>query len=193
MDTDDPKYAIYRINVTWVMDGAHREHDKPDSWQIRGLPEGRRRNATGFTEMYRDDPGLDGIRQTVTGEWWPAFKKKGENPSDPTITIERQPDDCWCQGWFDHWTFDIGQSDADVLVSFERFLERKGVRISYSHDEHQYNALDPDVPYSAMGAEDRWRWRGQKLADGGHDDDNRTEPPCRCDGCRKRGVIRIIH
>lgn len=189
MDTDDPKYAIYRISVTWVMDGSH-EGEKPDSFWIRNLPEGRKRNGTGFTRMYRDDPGLEGVRKTLHGEWWPAYMKKGENPGDPTITIERQPDDCWCLTWFSHWTFDVGQTDAEVLASFERFLERKGLRLNYGHDP--YYSHD-DAGYSSMGAEDRWRWRGQKSADGGHDDDNRTEPPCRCDGCRKLGRIVIIH
>ncbi len=191
MGTDDPKYAIYRIDVKWVMDGSH-EGEKPDSFWIRDLPEGRKRNGTGFTRMYRDDPGLEGIRQKVRDEWWPAFKKKGENPSEPTITIERQPDDCWCLTWFSHWTFDVGQSDAEALASFARFLERKGVPVFSSYEYDRYY-MPGSGAYCAMGAEDRWRWRGLKSADGGHDEDNRTEPPCRCDGCRKHGIIRIIH
>jgi hypothetical protein len=38
-----------------------------------------------------------------------------------------------------------------------------------------------------MGAEDRWRWYG------GDSYENKTDPPCRCNGCKKAGVIRINH
>jgi hypothetical protein len=35
-----------------------------------------------------------------------------------------------------------------------------------------------------MGAEDHWRWRGEREGD---------PPPCRCEGCKKCGFIRINH
>lgn len=40
-----------------------------------------------------------------------------------------------------------------------------------------------------MGAEDRWRW-GAASENG---DNNQDPPPCRCYGCKDRGVIAINH
>lgn len=94
--------------------------------------------------------------------------------------------------WFQHKTFDIGLTDAEYVKSFERFLQRKGVRMNYA-PSYDNSTFDDNGGYVAMGGEDRWRWRGAKKANGGDGEDNRTEPPCRCDGCKKSGVVRIIH
>ena len=56
----------------------------------------------------------------------------------------------WCDGWFSHYSFDVGMSDHEVLASFERYVER---------------VLRSDLPEienggRLMGAEDRWRWHG---------------------------------
>lgn len=83
----------------------------------------------------------------------------------------------WWEKWFNHFTFDVGQSDEEVLRSFSDYVAwvqglQEGGRVPSGH------------PLAClMGAEDRWRWKG---ADGGI-------APCRCEGCKKNGLIGINH
>jgi hypothetical protein len=65
----------------------------------------------------------------------------------------------------------------------ERLNQLEGKNIPFSDGTGFYWQ---DV-YCLMGAEDRWRWSG------GDSYENRTDPPCRCDGCKKAGVIRVDH
>lgn len=83
--------------------------------------------------------------------------------------------DSWKLTWFSHMTYDLGQSDEEVLRSFEDFVSR-----------NEYHGPDMDLKASRclMGAEDRWRWRGEK-------DD--SPAPCRCEGCKNHELIRINH
>jgi hypothetical protein len=71
----------------------------------------------------------------------------------------------WCLTWFCHQTFDIGLTDEEYLESF------------YDYVNTTKNQL--------MGAEDRWRWHGEN--------NDRQNPVCRCEHCKKHGLIRIGH
>jgi len=104
-----------------------------------------------------------------------------ESPSKPVAEWYYSHHESWCLGWFSHHTFDRGQSDEDILESFDRYVWRCQV----VNERHRYRG-DPEEPepFLLMGAEDRWRWSGQP------EDRN---PPCRCDGCKKWGLIRICH
>lgn len=185
---NDPKYPIYRIDVKWSMDDDKPE-ETHENWR-KNLSLGRQWNSTGFNKMYRVDPGLEKIRDQCL-EWWGKYIKKGENPSEPEFNIEPQEEETWCMGWFDHWTFDISQSDEEALISFEQFLKRKGIEnLNYGCDPYYEHRQDG---YPTMGAEDRWRWGGIKDPNGEDTSDNKTDPPCRCSGCKKNGVIRIVH
>lgn len=98
----------------------------------------------------------------------------------------------WCLGWFDHYTFDIGQSDSDLYESFEKYVRR------YEHMQNipvekieEYG----DSYLCLMGAEDRYRWGHYKRDKNGKISypEEFLSGPCRCNACKKAGVVRIEH
>jgi hypothetical protein len=89
-------------------------------------------------------------------------------------------DDEWCLTWFSHYTFDTGQTDEEVLESFRNFVYRYENNIKRTQS-------------SLMGAEDRWRWKGLHYPDGENAAAIETDPPCRCEFCKRDGIIRIGH
>lgn len=80
---DDPKYPIYYMAVRWSMDGEH-DAEYPNSH--KGLPEGRKWNSTGFSRMFREDPGMEEVER-IAAQWWEKYTKKGANPSEPEFTV----------------------------------------------------------------------------------------------------------
>lgn len=101
------------------------------------------------------------------------------------ITFELDYWETWCVGWFSHRTFPRGRSDAELVASFSRYVDRHERYQDYLSDR----VVDPDTKaVCLMGAEDRWRWCGE--------DRDRTEgatPICRCAGCLEQGVVRVNH
>jgi len=77
--------------------------------------------------------------------------------------------------WFCHSTRPAGRSDVEIMQHFERY-------VAWVLD----NRLDTDHdgPISLMGAEERWRWRGEEEG---------SAPPCRCKGCVESDRVRINH
>ncbi len=197
---DHPRYAIYSGRVSY-----HRELTSCDlasrsdlSKRCEGLPQHRIRDRSDWSGwIYRDDPGLDVVRKRLIEVWEnyisdpPCQRSSDFVPRDPqdveflAVLVEHEE---WVLTWFCHQTFDIGQSDEEVLASFERVLSRKGVRVDASYDPYGIAARSQIKDYCAMGAEDRRRWSGAF-----DDQGNRTPAPCRCEECKKAGMIRINH
>jgi len=185
---DYPTYAIYTASVRYTRELM--DYDlRNAAWverDTKGLPRFRIRDRTHwYGWMYREDPGEDEVRIRLQQVWeeyvaHPDAARSPDyvprNPGDVEFHVGPVEYEEWCLTWFCHQTFDIGQTDDEVLRSFSRFLARKGVH----GGDHEYG----DGKYCAMGAEDRWRWHGET-----HDD----PPPCRCDGCKKAGMVRIGH
>lgn len=175
---EDAKYPIYSIGAKWLQDGVD---DLRGRWYPFPPPEGRMWNSTSFHRMYKDDPGEESVRKWALEEWWPGYdEEKHPNASDLTITITRS-EETWCLEWFQHKTFDAGQTDSEALASFERYVRR------YEFIQDIQPGEIPDGYRCLMGAEDRWRWSGGPTAQ------DKSEPPCRCEHCKKQGVIRIGH
>lgn len=183
-------YPIWRINVKWIQDGNQSQY--PKTWW-EGLPEGKFYNSTSYYIMYKEPKSYDEIYQESV-EWFNKYKNndklKDKNVSDEQIMIEFIRYETWCGQHFNHYTYDTGQTDEEILVSFEKFVQRmeilnlrEGKEVHFRDGSGSYWQ---DV-YCLMGAEDRWRWSG------GNSYENRTDPPCRCDGCKKYGLIRINH
>src|SRR3990167_6008579 len=122
---NDIMYPIYSIEATWVEDG---KHDPECEWRNHGLPEGRVHNRSSFSKMFREEPGLDAVIEFGRNEWWPNYviadkwsmgPVAARNPTDIEITAKLVIHESWCCTWFSHYTFDVGQTDAEALDSFQ--------------------------------------------------------------------------
>lgn len=166
MAFDDPKYPQYGVSVRWKYN--NKDGKRAD-------------NSVYLHLMFKEDPGSDGVATLIQNEWWPQFRENRPIGTDgaslPDWDITQQPDETWCLGWFQHWTFDVGQSDGEALASFDAFVGR------YRHMQDRADEF-PGVYRLLMGAEDRWRW-------GKNSNDGKTV--CRCKSCVKQGKIRIDH
>jgi hypothetical protein len=169
-------YPIYQINVRW-------SEDYPPDAEKRlpqvGLPAGRFWNGTGQHRMEREDCDPEAVRAEIIAEWWPEYAKKRLAPADLSVEVKLIQREVWCSGWFFHWTWDVGLSDPEVLVSFERYVSRI----------QRSDRSETEIGSLLMGAQDRWRWTGR--ASGLPSEP--TLPPCRCEGCKKLGIVRIVH
>jgi len=198
------KYPVYRLSATWTQDGKNEKDKYPESRMYKDMPEGKIRNSSGSTRMFKEPPSDEEL-----ADWKVKFEdairtddsrkedgKRHKNLTDYTSEIECKGEDSWCLTWFSHYTFDTGQSDEDVLKSFQDFVDEKislNSENGHWNNEHNLNIDYKKHPYYClMGAEDRWRWSGSK-DDAKNIEDNTTEAPCRCVHCKKQGVIRINH
>lgn len=173
--TNYPTYPIYRIIAKWSEDGTWID-ENPKRYE--GLCTGRVWNSTSSYKMFKEEKSKEEL-DSFLNEWWLSYLKlkneeKIKNPELKTLTIEYFEHESWCLTWFQHYTFDIGQTDEEVLDSFEMFVRRKETQ---SNEKNEYD------PYCLMGANDRWRWCGDKG----------TPAPCRCIHCKEQGLIRIGH
>ena len=174
----EPTYPQHTIILRWEQDDVQNQKYPRD---YEGLPEGRIRNCVSLNRMYREIRTEGEIYLWALDEWWPLYvaeKLADLNPSVPTVTIKDKGRETWILSWFEHWTFDYGQTDAEAIASFRAYVDRYAHMQDWAmdwRDKPEYRCL--------MGAEDRWRWKGE--GDG--------PAPCRCVHCVKQGVIRIGH
>ena len=162
------KYPIYNFDFKWEENG---DHDFKYPEFNKGLPEGRVHNGCNFNRMFKDDQTLKELNE-YSNKWWDENCEKNidKNIQLESMSISFVEKETWLLTWFCHVTIDDGQTDEEVLESFENFVSRK-------------EELGRDV-YCLMGAGDRWRWCGE----------NENSPaPCRCQFCKEKGVIRIGH
>jgi hypothetical protein len=177
----EPKYPIYRISAKW-------SYKRPEGRERiesldKDLPDDRSGNAVSFTKMFKEPKTQEEI-DLFAQEWWQKYteaKLKDSAPELLELKGEYVEDETWHLTWFQHETFDYGQTDKEALASFEAFVQRKE-QLNLEH-RRKGHAMDA---YCLMGAEDRYRWTGGES-------DNRTPPPCRCEHCKKQGLLRIGH
>lgn len=184
---NEQKYPIYKFYFKWIQDGEHKDEYGSNH---KGLRKGRIHNLTSIHQMYKEELTDKELRKKALNMFRHWNKEdKFKNVSQLKINIKFLHYETWCLGWFSHWTFDIGQSDADAVNSFDKFVWRirqQNTKNGYDDDGRSYEGNI--LPYYClMGAEDRYRWSGK------NDNDEQTEPPCRCSGCKKNGIIRIVH
>ena len=177
-------YPIYYFSAKWSQKADIEKYKDSPNWTI-GLPKGRIWDSTGFSKMFKEEKEqkeLDGIIM----EWWDKYiqneKFNGKEVKLLYLKVEFKEKETWHCTWFQHETFDTGQTDIEVLQSFERFVSRK------EDLNQQFQDLHDRDQHCLMGAEDRWRWHGGRDENG----DN-TPAPCRCEHCKKQGLIRIAH
>ena len=167
-------YPIYSFSAKWSEKADVEKYKDNPKWNV-GLSEDRIWNSTSFTKMFKEEKEqgeLDGFIM----DWWERYsqndKFKDKEPKLLFLKAQFKEKETWHLTWFEHETFDTGQTDDEVLDSFERFVSRKEFLSECC----------------LMGAEDRWRWHG------GRDENGENKPaPCRCEHCKNQGVIRIAH
>ena len=188
------KYPIYSVSAKWTQDGE--QDPKYPKW-YEGLPEGRIWNSTGFTKMFKEEL-TDEELKAFAEDWWEKYienqKDKDrnpiKNPDQLQLTYKIVEFEEWNLTWFQHETFDEGQTDEEVLRSFSDYVDRvqdKNQEIEWNYPEEEWHKQGHKV---LMGAEDRWRWHG---AGPNGEPDDRSPAPCRCKYCKEQGVIRIAH
>jgi hypothetical protein len=157
-------YPIYKFEIKWKQSKGSEEPFN---------------NGTGFNLMKKEAMSEDEI-ESFKKEWWEKYQEKSLKGLNTELVSFGHSFyfETWCLLWFNHETFDVGQSDEEALASFERYVSR--------HEDHQRGIQPGQI--CLMGAEDRWRWRGADEDGAGH-----TPAPCRCEGCKESGMIRINH
>ena len=179
---DEIAYPIYHESARWIQDGEHTG----STCQWEGLPEGRIWNDALFHyRMFKEEQSRT-TRDLRLLDWWGKYKTEklaGKNPTLIYLRSDYAEHEVWCLEWFQHFTFGIGTTDEQVLESFQKFVDRKNRLNDRNRGEPNYKE------YCLMGAEDRWRWKGSQDGDPKQD----TPPPCRCEHCKKHGLIRIGH
>lgn len=187
----EKRYPIYSYSWKWTQDT--KKDKKYADYECEGLPNGRMRNMMSSRRMLRYKPNTMCAIKNATEHWYDYCKgKKNDeycpiiNPRDLEIKIEFVWYETWCPEWFGHRTFDRGQSDREVLDSFEEYVYRIQ---NINRNEGNYDEGYWSEPHCLMGAEDRWRWHGESK----NQSSDCSPPPCRCDACKKHGVIRIGH
>ena len=187
-------YPIFDIWARWTQDRTERDSD-PRPRQIQGLPANRIRNGVScWAKMPKLEEPLEVIERTLAHEtltvWWPKYKVDEKNRdlnfADLRFGITFRRWEVWCLEWFQHWTWDVGLSDEEVLNSFGRYVFRTEL---LNERERGHPSYRQEPAYCLMGAEDRYRWRGSKTGA----PDEHTDPPCRCPHCKEQGVVRIAH
>ena len=171
-------YPIYYIGIKYVKSGE-QDPLTPDSYL--GLPKGSTHGEIGFSMMFKKKLNPQEANNFFN-EYWEKFVKANadKNPISPVFTLKFKRFDTWNGLWFTHETFDTGQTDAEVLNSFEKYVARV---MDHNHRAEHSSDLQE---IALMGAEDRWRWKGDPTIEN-------STAPCRCDNCKKAGMIRISH
>jgi len=172
-------YPIYKVSIKWIQD---RPKDSNNIFEglCKGLPKGRMRSSTNFYWMYKiQRPQKELYKKAIN--FWNMYKetKDIQNPELVNIIVEFKEYETWMLTWFEHQTFDVGQTNEEALKSFEKFVQRKTKLI-----------LENKNSYCLMGAGDRWRWHG---AEPNGDPEDHSSPPCRCKYCKKNGLLKIAH
>lgn len=194
-----PAWPIWSVSVSHLEEGAPSE-DAPE-WE-KDAPEGWHRCSrsakSGAFQLVRTVTAQD-LLEKAEGLWeWLLEEKQEDGTAHPARKSPRAVFrfygfDTWWGTWFSHETFRAGLPEDEVLRSFREYVDR----VNGYNREHgdrsmaratEFGGIIYDGPICLMGAEDEWRWTGQRDADG-----DRTPAPCQCDHCVAQGVYRIGH
>lgn len=181
-------YPIYFVSFKFLQLLGDR---KVEEWHRLVTEPGeptRFHNASSWYVMTKEKLAGVGLEQQIAL----IMRSFNENYPDAKVlesTIKLVYWETWVIQWFSHATYDDGRTDAEFERSFSRYVNRHQV---YQRDFLQISRNELDVqrfgvqyPVCLMGAEDRWRWRSNN--------EDQEKIVCRCDGCKKWGVVRIVH
>ena len=176
------KFPIYKFDFKW---GERCEKGKYNENWRKGLDDENFWNGMSFEKMFKEEQTKESLEKFINDYWdkYVLENLKDKKFENPILTSKFVKNESWVGGWFGHQTFEQGLSDKEVLQSFEEFVRR------YEHMQNEMEAYKIYPNYHClMGAEDRWRWKGERLENGDY-----LDAPCRCVYCKKEGVVRISH
>lgn len=179
-----PEYEVWDIHARWLELCEDGKEYYPN-W-LEGAPDGFFWNRSTYHLMPREG----GWTREAVAEW--AWSLVWLNKNSLRLTVKFKGMQPWYLTWFCHETWDDGRSDAEFMQSFRQWIyycEDENMRAVGDPGGSGYPGGDP-APHFLMGAEDRWRWRGSKEHVNEHGE---NKLPCRCDGCKKTGKVRVNH
>ena len=172
MENIEKTYPIYRFTARWSEISKDKSYEEYPNWK-KGLPKDRIWNSTSWTKMYKEEQDLKELEGWMM-QWWDEYLTKKDNEDKAMkllyLKVEFFEHETWHPTWFQHETFDEGQTDEEVLKSFENFVRRKEAL----NRKRQWEEGKDE--YCLMGAEDRWRWE-----------------VCHCEHCEKNEWTIINH
>jgi len=172
-------YWIYSISISWkYRHDNHSSYCKPDD-------DGFCSNGCCPSPAFRVEPSSDELFELAEKSWSIQVEKASETEGEERhydleltkIEIRLRQRSEWWLHWFCSCTFDYGQDNGIVFASFEQYVQW----VERNYPQYVKDGCSRIV---LMGADDRWRWYGEEEG---------SSPPCRCDGCKENGVIRINH
>lgn len=180
-------YPIFTFSAKFTQKALENAAD----WQTKDQPEGRQWNGTSsFGVFYKEEVSEKTLQKDLE-KWWEKIKahyesEKGyEDIQDVELSFKYEINETWIFEWFCHCIPDVGQSDEEVLDSFRKYIFRvEDLNEKLRREQGCSHYQTPKGGICLMGAEDRWRWRGENDVRG---------VPCRCKGCKDSGIIRINH
>lgn len=173
------KYPIYAYMYKWIQN-IDKENKNVNENFTKDLPEGKMYNSIYNTFISKEEISGKELNLKLSSFWDNYKEQKEKNNSFELVHcyMKIKEYSTWHMTWFCHETFRNGMTDQEALKSFEEYVSSK-------EDEIRRSELFHDLPtVTLMGAEDRWRWRGET-----HDD----PAPCQCEHCKKLDMIRINH
>lgn len=160
------KYRIFKLTSRYEVDGVEDM-------------------STYSARMVRDEDDVEAmkVKWREDAKEGLLLKHEGKQLTNFSLEIEQRPKRrSWALGWFNHYTFrsDDLPDRASVLASFEEYVEE----VEREFPQDLMISPLPEGYICLMGAEDRWRWKGETQD---------HEAPCECEHCVKQGVWRINH
>ena len=176
-----PKYPIY-ISCFRFVEEAEENYVLTKNELNLGLKLGERLNAVVFHSMFKHElTNNEKMKFLLNNVRKLNQKYKITDFIESAVIFERY--DTWLLRFFCHSTFKIeGKNNNWYLDSFKEYVSRKENENEHAKYNEGYDDLHPK--YQLMGAEDKWRWRGEREGD---------SAPCECSACLDSDLIFINH
>ena len=158
---EEKKFPIYKFKADWDLEDGTRD-------------------GTSWWFMFKQDPTEDELNEVLEKHRLARVLKQenlNKSISNYISSYEFVEYESWCLHWFNHYTYNLFETDEEVEKSFYNFIDRKYYQNKVNdHYKTERKEGNNNPFYCFMGAEDHWRWK-----------------ICRCEHCQKLGKITIDH
>jgi len=177
-----PKYPIYKVIFRWVQKSKANKDLTPYQKKLC-LKKGEIDNDYSYEIIKKQVMTAEEINDFMS-ERILKYSKEHKIIRFIESSIKLIGYESWVCDYFCHKTFKVeGRDDQWYLDNFEDFVSRKESEFEKKLFEG-YDSLIPSTISELMGADERWRWRGENEGD---------EPPCKCKHCLDSEYVYINH